>query len=84
MRAGEQGSRGVGESMNGDNWFLTERQRGILEKLAEGYTAKRIALEMGYSLGFVYAEIRGIRAVLMVETDAGAVVEGLRLKVIEL
>lgn len=63
---------------------LTERQRELLAWLARGYNAAGIARMTAFSRGWVYAELRAVRESLNVRTDAGAVVEGLRLGVIGL
>ena len=63
---------------------LTERQRELLRWLARGYDAAGIARGTAYSRGWVYAELRDLRAAMGARTDAAVVVEGLRWGVIGL
>ncbi len=64
--------------------MMTETQLRILVLLSRGYSVKGIADEVGYTINGIYPHVRAIRETLGVETDAGAVVEGLRLGLIEM
>lgn len=63
---------------------LTERQLALLELLARGFNVGRIAVAWSYSVGYTYGEIKALRESMNVATNAAAVVEGLRLGLIEL
>ncbi len=64
--------------------MLSARQLVVLELLARGFSVKGAAVELGYSVWTLYPELVAIRRILRVETDAGAVVEGLRLGLIQM
>lgn len=63
---------------------LTERQVELLGLLARGFNVGRIAVAWSYSIGYTYAEVKALRETMDVATNAAAVVEALRMGVIEL
>ena len=61
---------------------LGGKEREVLMWLSRGYDVDGIAGMMCYSSASVYEWLRAVRELLGVRTNAGAVVEGLRLWVI--
>lgn len=77
---------------NGDAWAeyqgqalrLSARQRMFLQLLAQGHTARGVAIETRYSWAYVYAQMRVAREVLGAQTNTAAVVAGLRAGIISM
>jgi len=69
--------------MTGNYVQLTLVQERLLGLLARDMTALDIASATMYSKVWVYQELRVLREVLGAKTNCGAVMEGLRLGVIE-
>lgn len=63
---------------------MNELDVKILRLLARGYSIKQAAAHLGYSVFTIYPYVGAIRASLGVATEAAAVVEALRLGVIEM
>lgn len=69
--------------MTGDDVRLTTVQERLLGLLARDMTARDIAATTAYSKVWIYHELRTLRDTLGVRTNVGAVMEGVRMGVIE-
>ena len=63
-------------------YHLTDRERQILDLLAEGLIQKEIALELGISFHTVVTHMRKLYKKLHVTTNTGAVAKAIREKLI--
>lgn len=65
-----------------DPYSLTSRERGVLEKMAEGLVTKEIGQRLGVSAHTVTNHIRSIYAKLHVNTNTAAVAKAIRERLI--
>lgn len=61
---------------------LTTGEREVLVWLSRGYDVRGVAEKLSYGREAVYARLRSVREKLGAQTEAGAVIEGLRLGII--
>lgn len=63
---------------------LTAGERDVLLWLSRGYDVRGVAERLCYGREVIYARLRSVREKLGTRTEAGAVIEGLRLGIINM